>query len=236
MPINVDTIEIVVSTEPVQTISLSDADQGPVGPQGPAGIQGIQGIQGATGTTGPIGATGAQGIQGEQGPQGVAGVDASVFRNGNGAPSNSLGANLDYYVDTDTGDYYQKTSGTYAVIGNIRGPAGANGADGATGPQGAQGIQGIQGTTGVAGATGATGATGPAGADGVTGSIWTNGTGVPSNSVGTPVPFVQIEPVTPSGQTVQGFQVIQLALIMIIIWIFQTVMFIRNQRGFIPLF
>lgn len=54
--------------------------------------------------TGPAGATG---------PQGAAGEDGSIWHNGAGAPDNGLGADGDYYLDNDSGDYYQKTAGDW---------------------------------------------------------------------------------------------------------------------------
>lgn len=60
----------------------------------------------------------------------------SVWRDGSGVPSNSLGNDGDYYLRTSNGDVYAKSSGTYSVVGNIRGPAGATGATGAAGPPG----------------------------------------------------------------------------------------------------
>ena len=85
-----------------------------------------------------------------------AGADGATWRSGSGAPSNAVGANGDFYFRTDTDDVYQKSSGSYSVVANIKGSTGAAGATGATGPTGA---------------AGATGATGPAGA---------NGAGVPA--------------------------------------------------------
>jgi hypothetical protein len=66
--------------------------------------------------TGNLGATGATG------PTGPAG---SVWRNGTGVPADSLGVNGDYYLDDATGNVYLKTSGTYAIVANIQGPAGS---------------------------------------------------------------------------------------------------------------
>jgi hypothetical protein len=37
------------------------------------------------------------------------------------------GANGDYYLDVDSGDVYQKASGAWSLIGNIRGPVGPTG-------------------------------------------------------------------------------------------------------------
>jgi hypothetical protein len=59
--------------------------------------------------------------------------------------------NGDYYLNNTNGDVHLRSSGTYSVVANIRGP------------QGIQGIQGIQGVPGTNGSNGATGATGPAG-------------------------------------------------------------------------
>lgn len=98
----------------------------------------------------------------------------SVWRNGIGAPANTVGNNGDYYLDDGNGNVYAKSAGVYSIVANIAGPqgvAGAAGAAGATGPQGPKGDAGI------AGAPGANGNT-----------IW-NGTGAPSNTLGAPGDF-----------------------------------------------
>jgi hypothetical protein len=151
-----------------------------VGPQGPQGVQGIQGDPGATGATGATG------------PAGAAGADGATWRDGSGAPSNGLGVNGDYYLDTATGDVYKKAAGTYSVVGNIRGATGATGATGSAGldgktlhngsgvPSGGLGVNGdfYIDTTGfliygpkAAGVWGSgTSIVGPAGATGATGA------------------------------------------------------------------
>lgn len=58
------------------------------------------------------------GIAGDKGETG------SVWRSGSGAPSNSLGDDGDFYIDTATADVYQKASGTYSVVINIMGATG----------------------------------------------------------------------------------------------------------------
>jgi hypothetical protein len=116
--------------------------------------------------TGP---TGAQGPIGNTGPTGAAG---STISHGTGVPSNGLGANGDYYLDTDTSDLYYKDSGAYSVVVNIKGDTGATGAAGATG------------ATGATGDTGATGAAGANGADGTDGKTWFSGNGVPAGGTG----------------------------------------------------
>ena len=83
------------------------------------------------------------------------------WKYGVGVPAVSLGTIGDYYLDTATGNVYNKNSATsWILISNIIGPQGPIGLDGA------QGIQGVPGPTGAVGATGPTGLTGPAGATG----------------------------------------------------------------------
>jgi len=97
-----------------------------------AGQPGIQGIQGSTGPQGPSG--------GPVGPTGPAGAPGSVWRNGTGAPLNSLGADGDYYLNDTTSDVYLRASSIYSIVANIKGNTGATGATGAVGPTGPQGI------------------------------------------------------------------------------------------------
>ena len=85
----------------------------------------VANLQGDTGLTGPAG------------PTGVAGANGSVWWNGTSAPSSSVGNNGDYYLNTATSDVYKKTSGTWAVVTNIKGATGATGATGPQGPPGA---------------------------------------------------------------------------------------------------
>lgn len=121
---------------------------GPTGPQGDTGPQGL---------TGPQGDTGPQGATGPQGETGPAGADGATWYDGSGAPAGTLGADGDYYLDTGTGDVYEKAAGAWSVIANIVGP------------------QGVKGDTGPAGADGATwhdGAGVPASALGVDGDYY----------------------------------------------------------------
>jgi hypothetical protein len=70
-----------------------------------------------------------------------------VWLNGSGVPSDTLGVDTNFYIDTDTNEYYQKDAGTWGTpIGNLTGatgPAGADGADGANGADGADGAPGV---------------------------------------------------------------------------------------------
>jgi hypothetical protein len=89
------------------------------------------------------------------------------WKYGTGVPASNLGLVGDYYLDTATGNVYNKTnSTTWVLITNITGPQGVAGPVGITGPQGIQGV---------AGPTGATGLQGPAGVAGTNGVNGTNG-------------------------------------------------------------
>lgn len=90
----------------------------------------------------------------------------TVWRNSIGAPSNGVGNEGDYWLNDTTGDVYQKVSGIYAIVANLKGPQGIPGI------QGIQGIQGVKGDQGVAGT------------NGTNGNTIISGTGVPSNAVG----------------------------------------------------
>lgn len=60
-------------------------------------------------------------------PQGNQGDPGNVLRSGAGIPSNSLGVDGDYYLDTNSGNLYQRVSGSYgAPVTNLKGPAGAS--------------------------------------------------------------------------------------------------------------
>ena len=64
---------------------------------------------------------------------GSAGADGATWRDGSGAPSDGTGVDGDYYLRTSNGDVYKKASGTYSVVGNIKGATGATGTAGADG-------------------------------------------------------------------------------------------------------
>ena len=107
---------------------------GPRGPQGETGPEGPAGPQGPAGDTGPAGTAGAAGAAGPQGPQGPAGVNGATWLNGTGVPSSSLGSNGYFYLNLAKSDVYNKISGSWVWVANIRG------ATGAQGPQGERGF------------------------------------------------------------------------------------------------
>jgi hypothetical protein len=112
--------------------------------------------------------------------------------NGKGAPSNSLGINGDFYIDTRSllisGP---KASGKWPTARSLQGANGTNGTDGrngndaksvstastVAGPVGPQGERGEKGSDGVSGSSGAAGAAGVAGATGATGPVGPSGSG-----------------------------------------------------------
>ncbi len=89
-----------------------------------------------------------------KGNTGAAGTPGSVWRDGSAIPSNGSGVDGDYYLRTSNGDVYLRTSGSYSIVGNIKG------------------------------ATGGTGSNGTNGTNGAPGSVWRSGSGAPSNGTG----------------------------------------------------
>ena len=81
---------------------------GPRGPAGPQGPVGPEGPQGPVGPEGPQGPTGPEGPQGLTGPEGPAGTDGTSFLSGSSAPTCDIGNIGDTYLDTSTGELYQK--------------------------------------------------------------------------------------------------------------------------------
>jgi hypothetical protein len=116
----------------------------------------------------------------------------NTILNGKGAPSNSLGINGDFYIDTRSllisGP---KTKGKWPAARSLQGANGINGVDGkngadaknvstasnVAGPVGPQGPQGERGEKGADGAAGASGSAGPTGATGSAGATGPAGSG-----------------------------------------------------------
>jgi hypothetical protein len=131
-----------------------------------------------------MGSSGGKDVEGIgiTGPKGERGENGNSVRSGSGAPSNELGVNGDYYVNTSAHTIYGPKSGgawgtATSLVGErgeigltgAEGPKGATGSTGATGPTGSTGAEGPRGLKGDVGATGATGNTGSVGATGATG-------------------------------------------------------------------
>jgi hypothetical protein len=140
------------------------------------GLRGIQGLTGDKGDTGSAGATGATGSQGPIGPAGpmgpvsVLGISGTMWYTGTTLPnSTTLGFDGDLYIRTTTYDVFEKVSGTWTIIMNIKGATGSRGNTGSQGSNGSTGATGAIGPIGPKGNTGETGSAGVAGLQGIQG-------------------------------------------------------------------
>jgi hypothetical protein len=113
-------------------------------------------------------------------------ASASVWRSGAGIPDNGLGLTGDFYLNTSSGDVYEKKGNNYVSILNILGAKGEKGDNGVDGINGLPGASGEPGTNGLPGVPGEKGAQGDKGADGKT---ILNGTTAPLAGQGTPGDF-----------------------------------------------
>ena len=85
------------------------------------------------GEQGPIGPEGPEGPAGENGEDGQ---DGSLILTGEGKPGDTLGKDSDIYIDSKTGDLYQKENGTWTLVMNIKGEDGEDGSSGSSGSDG----------------------------------------------------------------------------------------------------
>jgi len=88
---------------------------------------------------------------GVTGPAGAPGADGNRWFSGAGAPAGGLGNDDDLYLNLTNGDVYEKSGGSWSVVGNIKGPqgdTGPTGATGATGPAGPMNVEGFVSETG----------------------------------------------------------------------------------------
>jgi hypothetical protein len=99
-----------------QTIELTGTDgiDGADGARGADGADGQPGTDGANGQPGTDGADGTDGTDGADGIDGDDGVDGATWLSGEGAPSNTIGVNGDFYLDTESGTLYQKAVGVWS--------------------------------------------------------------------------------------------------------------------------
>ncbi|PAU93633.1 hypothetical protein CK503_10790 [Aliifodinibius salipaludis] len=81
---------------------------------------------------GPSGSEGPQGLEGPEGPVGPAGEDGSMMYSGQGAPGADIGAEGDYYINTNNGEMYgpKDTDGWGNPIMVLMGKDGQDGEDG----------------------------------------------------------------------------------------------------------
>ena len=148
---------------------------GPVGPQGFMGATGLKGDLGPVGPQGPkgdlggYGPIGPQGLVGVSGKDGSNGVPGSVWRSSAGNPSDTIGIDSDFYLNTATDSVFKKTSGIYQAVALLQGSVGPKGEPGPAGAVGSAGSQGLPGVTGKDGTNGVQGPIGPQGLPGVDG-------------------------------------------------------------------
>lgn len=64
-----------------------------------------------------------------RGDTGLPGPSGSAWFNGTGVPLAIIGNDGDYYLNTDNSDVYEKQSGSWVLVGNIRGEQGPLGAE-----------------------------------------------------------------------------------------------------------
>ena len=112
------------------------------------GRDGLDGHDGADGRNGVDGRNGSDGRDGIDGRDGVDGKDGASLLTGHGAPSDDFGKQGDCYIDSDTWDYYVRTTSGWVLSGNIKGAAGEQGPKGQDGQDGKDGRDGIDGQDG----------------------------------------------------------------------------------------
>lgn len=203
---------VAVPAQRVVLAFITDPIPGPTGPTGPQGAPGPQGPTGTTGLQGPQGVTGPQGPMGATGPTGSTGAPGETWFSGSGAPLGATGVIGDWYLDSVSGDFYEKTgASTWTVRGNMKGPPGTTGStgqaeawfSGAGAPAAGTGAVGdwyLNTTSGdvyektgastwtlsgnIKGPTGATGSQGPIGNTGAQGPIGNTGAQGPTGNTG----------------------------------------------------
>lgn len=84
-------------------------------------------IKGPAGDKGPVG---DKGEDGKDGIDGEDGKDGSSWLSGSSKPTNSLGKDGDYYLNTSTNDLYFKENGEWKFLSSINGEDGEDGSDG----------------------------------------------------------------------------------------------------------
>lgn len=134
--VTVRAIRVKAQATPVNTVRASTSVirvtakstvAGPRGLTGPANTLTIGEV-----TTGATGTPAAAGITGNAPTQTLnltlpKGDVGSEWHTDAGVPDSELGLDEDFYLNNVTGDVYEKQSGTWALVANIRGPQGVPG-------------------------------------------------------------------------------------------------------------
>lgn len=101
-------------------------ERGPKGEKGDRGERGERGVQGERGDVGERGLRGPSGGEGRFGSAGAPGAPGSRWYTDAGVPDPGLGINGDFYLDSVTGDYYEKIGGVWVFQGNLGAGGGSN--------------------------------------------------------------------------------------------------------------
>lgn len=143
----------------LDSMHVKDTDEYPPGEKGDKGDQGEPGSQIISGNIDPINAIGRNGdfyvnlaagtffgpkasgvwpagfsIIGPAGAAGTNGIDGATILNGLAAPSNAVGRNGDFFLNTNTNTFYgPKAGGIWPTGFSIVGPAGTAGTNGTNG-------------------------------------------------------------------------------------------------------
>jgi hypothetical protein len=109
---------VLASLQAALGCSGNDGAEGLPGQSGPNGDAGPAGAVGATGPAGPTGATGPAGLAGEAGSTGK---DGTTWLVQSRAPLASEGKNGDLFLNSATGEVFQKAAGAWLSIATLSG-------------------------------------------------------------------------------------------------------------------
>lgn len=133
--LNANSGDIFLNTSGKWELALNiKPKDGKDGKDGADGKDGSDGRDGKNGKNGKDGRDGSKGEKGDRGPQGLAGKNGKNGKDGTRwfssrrEPKYDLGKVGDFYINSDNGDYFEKTSTLgWTRKGNLRGPSGPAG-------------------------------------------------------------------------------------------------------------
>lgn len=102
--------QVVLNVRPKDGIDGKDGEKGEKGDRGATGLAGERGKAGRDGKDGKDGKNGRDGVDGARGKDGKDGRDGSRWYAEKGKPTYTIGKKGDFFIDSTTGDFYQKTS------------------------------------------------------------------------------------------------------------------------------
>jgi hypothetical protein len=102
--------QVVLNVRPKDGIDGKDGEKGEKGDRGATGLAGERGKAGRDGKDGKDGKDGRDGVDGARGKDGKDGRDGSRWYAEKGKPTYTIGKKGDFFINSTTGDFYQKTS------------------------------------------------------------------------------------------------------------------------------